>query len=102
MLSAASELFSEKDLAHAVSILRAIAHPLRMQLIEYIAHNRNTNVNKIYNTLKLEQSVTSQHLKVLRDAGLVITERIGKFIYYSVNYALLAAIEKSVNEFLAS
>ncbi|MFN8287524.1 MAG: metalloregulator ArsR/SmtB family transcription factor [Chitinophagales bacterium] len=102
MLSAASELFSEKDLALAVSILRAVAHPLRMQLIEFIAHNPGTNVNKIYNTLKLEQSVTSQHLKILRDAGLVVTERKGKFIFYSVNYILLATIEKSVNEFLAS
>lgn len=102
MLSAASELFNERDLALAVNILRALAHPLRMQLVEYIAHNKQTNVNKIYNTLKLEQSVTSQHLKILRDAGLVLTERKGKFIYYSVNHRLLSAIEKSVNEFLAS
>ena len=67
-------------------VLRAIAHPLRMQILEFIDQNDQINVNKIYNTLNLEQSITSQHLRILRLAGLVETHRDGKFIYYSVNY----------------
>lgn len=72
---------------HASSeLLRALAHPLRMRILEFIDRNNQINVNKIYNTLKLEQSITSQHLRILRAAGLVETSRDGKFIHYSVDY----------------
>jgi DNA-binding transcriptional ArsR family regulator len=67
-------------------ILRALAHPLRMQILEFIDNNRSVNVNKIYVSLGLEQSITSQHLRILRQAGIVTTERLGKFIYYVVDY----------------
>ncbi|MFT5165246.1 MAG: DNA-binding transcriptional ArsR family regulator, partial [Saprospiraceae bacterium] len=64
-------------------VLRALAHPLRMKILEFIDKHETINVNKIYNTLKLEQSITSQHLRILRLAGIVITTREGKFIHYS-------------------
>ena len=55
---------------------------------------------EIYNTLKLEQSITSQHLRILRLAGLVETEREGKFIYYRVNYGKISGSVKSIRQFL--
>ena len=67
--------------------MRAIAHPLRIKILNFIDARKECNVNMIYRTLRLEQSVTSQHLKILRDAGLVKSKRDGKKIYYSVNYA---------------
>jgi ArsR family transcriptional regulator len=86
----------------STEILRAVAHPLRMRILEFIDQNSDINVNKIYNTLKLEQSITSQHLKILRNAGLVNTSREGKYIHYSVNYEKMAQVVKSVNNFLES
>lgn len=83
-------------------ILRALAHPLRMRILGFIDQNEVINVNKIYNTLKLEQSITSQHLRILRMAGLVITERDGKFIYYKVDYDKLSNAVKAVEDFLDS
>jgi DNA-binding transcriptional ArsR family regulator len=80
-----SPLPNEK-LRMSSDILRALAHPLRMQILEFIDHNRAVNVNKIYVALGLEQSITSQHLRILRQAGIVTTERLGKFIYYVVDY----------------
>jgi DNA-binding transcriptional ArsR family regulator len=46
--------------------------------------------------LRLEQSVASQHLAILRRAGIVSTTRDGKFIYYSVNYQRLAEVVRFV------
>ena len=43
--------------------------------------------------LRLEQSVASQHLAILRKAGIVSTQRDGKFIYYSVNFKRLEEID---------
>ncbi|MCB0521466.1 MAG: helix-turn-helix transcriptional regulator [Lewinellaceae bacterium] len=81
-------------------VLRALAHPLRMKILEFIDNNDVINVNKIYNTLKLEQSITSQHLRILRSAGLVETEREGKFIHYKVDYDKIAHAVKAINSFL--
>lgn len=81
-------------------VLRAIAHPLRMRILEFIDNNSDINVNKIYNTLKLEQSITSQHLRILRDAGLVNTTRDGKYIHYTVNYEKVSHVVSSVDSFL--
>jgi DNA-binding transcriptional ArsR family regulator len=81
-------------------ILRALAHPLRMKILEFIDKNKTINVNKIYNTLKLEQSITSQHLKILRASGLVHTHREGKFIHYTIDYAQLANAMRAVEGFL--
>ncbi len=88
----------QNKLDRASEVMRALAHPLRMNILEFIDKNKVINVNKIYNTLHLEQSITSQHLKILRMAGLVKTRREGKFIFYSLEYAAIkkagAAIEK--------
>lgn len=81
-------------------MLRAIAHPLRLKIINFIHLNDSVNVNKIYNTLKLEQSITSQHLKILRDADIVYTNRDGKYIYYNLNYDELKSIVASISDFL--
>jgi DNA-binding transcriptional ArsR family regulator len=81
-------------------ILRALAHPLRMRILEFIDRNKSINVNKIYNTLKLEQSITSQHLKILRSTGLVLTHRDGKFIHYTLDYAKIAMAVKAIDGFM--
>jgi ArsR family transcriptional regulator len=81
-----STLININKLENASGVLRALSHPFRIRLLAYIDKHKEINVNKIYGTLKLEQSITSQNLKILRDAGLVKTERRGKFIIYSVNY----------------
>jgi DNA-binding transcriptional ArsR family regulator len=92
---------SNDRLQESAEILRAVAHPLRMKILEFIDKNDEINVNKIYNTLNLEQSITSQHLRILRVAGIVLTERDGKYIHYSIDYDKLAGVVDSVDGFLA-
>ncbi len=91
---------NSKELENASQVLRALAHPLRLKILEFIDKNKTINVNKIYNTLKLEQSITSQHLRILRLAGLVNTKREGKFIHYSIDYGKVAQANKSIKNFL--
>ncbi|MEY2904955.1 MAG: hypothetical protein RJA52_971 [Bacteroidota bacterium] len=91
---------NQDQLTVSSEILRAVAHPLRMKILEFIDDHGNINVNKIYNNLDLEQSITSQHLKILRNAGLVITEREGKFIHYKIDYSKLGNTVFAVGNFL--
>ena len=102
MSGAAQKLVNNKNLDGASSVMRALTHPIRLKLIGFIDQNKRINVNKIYKALKMEQSVASQHLRILRDEKLVKAERNGKFIFYTVNYPKLEAIVNAINKFLAA
>lgn len=91
---------NEDHLEDASELLRAITHHLRLSILNYIDKNPLTNVNSIYNSLGLEQSITSQHLRILRVAKLVIANRSGKQILYSVNYDKLSQIQQAIQSFL--
>jgi DNA-binding transcriptional ArsR family regulator len=84
----------------AALILRAVNHKLRQQVLKLIDEQGRMTVTEIYVKLRLEQSVASQHLAILRKAGFVKTERYGKFIYYSVNTDRLEELNRFVEELL--
>jgi DNA-binding transcriptional ArsR family regulator len=75
-------------------ILRALNHKLRQQILRLIADNGTITVTEIYVKLRLEQSVASQHLAILRKAGFVKTKRDGKFIYYAPNLPRIRQINQ--------
>jgi ArsR family transcriptional regulator len=91
---------NHEKLDDSTNILRALAHPLRMKILQFIDKHDSINVNKIYNTLKLEQSITSQHLKVLRLAGLVRAKKDGKYMHYSLDYDKIGQSIKAIRKFL--
>lgn len=87
------------DLLHAkkaAMILRALNHKLRQQIVKLIDEHQKMTVTEIYVKLRLEQSVASQHLAILRRAGIVVTIREGKFIFYNVDYSRI----EQVNQFV--
>jgi DNA-binding transcriptional ArsR family regulator len=102
MKSAALKNLPTEKIDIAESMLRAIKHPLRMKIISFIDKSREVNVNKIYKALKIEQSVASQQLRILRDDAIVLAHKKGKFVFYSVNYRTLEKIMKSIGKFFNS
>jgi len=88
------------NLKKAALILRAINHKLRQQILLLIDEHGRITVTELYIKLRLEQSVASQHLAILRKAGFVKTERDGKFIYYTVNTTRLQELNRFVDELL--
>jgi len=86
------------NLKKAAMILRALNHKLRQQIVKIIDENKKLTVTEIYIRLRLEQSVASQHLAILRRAGIVKTTRDGKFIFYTVNHDKIRQIMKSVDD----
>ena len=86
------------ELRKAVLVLRAVNHKLRQRIIDLLDENEKMTVTDIYIKLRLEQSVASQHLAILRRAGVVVTDRDGKFINYSLNRNRLSQISKLVED----
>ncbi len=87
-------------LKKSISILKALAHPVRFSILKYIDKHKTTPVNKIYKTLKYEQALTSQHLKILRVNGIVKSKKEGKFIHYSIDYEKVNQLNMLVNNFM--
>lgn len=69
----------------AALVLRAINHKLRLTIVKTIYEHKRISVTDLYVKLRLEQSVASQHLAILRKADIVSTIREGKYIFYTVN-----------------
>ncbi len=88
------------QLKKAALVLRALNHKLRQQIIRTIIESKKLTVTDLYVRLRLEQSVASQHLAILRKAGIVTTERNGKFIYYPINSSRIEAINEFVKNLL--
>lgn len=65
------------------AILRAIAHPARMEIVMRLEAD-GCNVSKIQRNLGLPQSTISQHLRVLKNAGIVTSRREGTRVCYTV------------------
>lgn len=86
------------QLRKAVLVLRAINHKLRQRVIDLLEEEDSLTVTDIYVRLRLEQSVASQHLAILRRAGVVKTNRQGKFIYYSLDKDRLVEISQLVGD----
>lgn len=89
------------ELRKAALVLRAVNHKLRQKMLDLLDENKRMTVTEIYVKLRLEQSVASQHLAILRSAGVVQTERNGKFIFYSVNRNRIGQISSLVEELAA-
>lgn len=86
------------SLRRSVLVLRAINHQLRQEIMKLLEENGRMTVTEIYIQLRLEQSVASQHLAILRRAGVLNTEREGKYIYYSLNKPRIQEISSFIED----
>lgn len=83
------------DTKKAQGIFRALNHKLRQQIMLAIEEGTGkATVTDLYVKLRLEQSVCSQHLGIIRKVGLVKATRDGKCIFYSINYQMLSVVNE--------
>lgn len=85
------------------SLCRAIDHPIRMKMLVFLNVKGSACVTEIQHEVGLVQSETSQHLRVLREAGLVIAARDqlnGKLIQYSVDTKNVSHIVDSLSNLI--
>jgi DNA-binding transcriptional ArsR family regulator len=82
---------SPENFAPAAQAIRAINHELRRKIFDMVS-TEETSVQEIQHALNLEQSVTSQHLAILRREGFVHFRREGKKILYTANRTRFDAV----------
>lgn len=82
----------------ASSKLRAMAHPMRIAIIDLLKEEKKMSVTQIYERLNIEQATASHHLNILKNKGLLVSKREGKKINYSLKNKALSDIIYCINK----
>lgn len=92
------EYTSERDaVADLASLAKALGHPARVQIVQMLAERDACMCGEIVDRLPLAQSTVSQHLKILREAGLVRGEVDGPRVCYCLNRRALERFKRLAN-----
>ncbi len=89
----------------AVKICKALGHPLRYKIVKFLADGPHC-VCELNEDVEFSQSNLSQHLKILREAGLLESEKVGLRIFYRLRNEnvvhLVEAVEGIADEFIST
>ncbi|MFO8002331.1 MAG: metalloregulator ArsR/SmtB family transcription factor [Marinilabilia sp.] len=85
------------QLDKAASMLKAIAHPMRIAILSHLEDGKKLTVTEIHKLLNIEQSTTSHHLGILKDKGVLSSRREGKNTYYFLKHDSLRNIVDCVS-----
>lgn len=87
----------DQQLEKAAEMLKAIAHPTRISILQRLKDGKSHNVTALYTMLCCEQATISHHLGVLKNKGILISKRDGKNTYYSIKKDIFVeCINKSI------
>ncbi len=89
---------SPEELETAANMLKAIAHPKRIAILNYLDEGKKLTVTEIHELLQIEQSTTSHHLGILKDKGVLSSKREGKNTYYFLKYEKLSNIVDCISQ----
>ncbi|MDP3724513.1 MAG: metalloregulator ArsR/SmtB family transcription factor [bacterium] len=89
----------EKVFRLHAQLLQALAHPKRLEILQLL-RNKELSVSDIQTMLSLPQANLSQHLQILRAAGVVETRKNGKQIYYHLSHLNFAEASDRIREIL--
>ncbi|MBO1337418.1 helix-turn-helix transcriptional regulator [Streptomyces sp. VRA16 Mangrove soil] len=82
-------------------LIRVLADPLRLKIVTLLAHETLCTTHLVEET-GARQTNLSNHLKVLREAGVVETEPCGRFTYYRLRPDVIATLAGQFSELAAT
>ncbi|MFQ5472885.1 MAG: ArsR/SmtB family transcription factor [Dehalococcoidia bacterium] len=87
-----------EGLTEAAAIFKALSDPTRLRILKAISGTGELCECNIVPTFGLSQPTISYHLKILRDAGLVRSERRGQWVYHQLNEKALLGVVRNLTE----
>ncbi|MEN2401753.1 metalloregulator ArsR/SmtB family transcription factor [Flavobacterium sp. MC2016-06] len=93
-----TDIFSEEQ-NHLATVLKALAHPARIAILQYIIKQNACICNDLVNELGLAQATISQHLKELKNIGIIKGNIEGASICYCINEVVWKEIKIELNLF---
>lgn len=93
-----TEIFTEEQ-NHLATTLKALAHPARIAILQYIIRQNVCICNDLVEELGLAQATISQHLKELKNIGIIKGNIEGTSVCYCINETVWQQIKKELNIF---
>lgn len=87
-----------ETLEKAAFILKTIAHPTRLAIIDLLNQHKELPVNEVCRLLEAEQSIISHHLINMKTRGLLKATKAGNSVLYSLKELNLTQIMNCVNK----
>jgi DNA-binding transcriptional ArsR family regulator len=87
-----------ETLEKAASMLKAIAHPVRISIVQFLEDGKKRTVTEIHNKLGIEQAAASHHLVILKDRGVLSSKREGKNTWYFLKHPNFREVLSSVGD----
>ncbi|MCB8995071.1 MAG: helix-turn-helix transcriptional regulator [Bacteroidales bacterium] len=87
-----------EQMEKASNMLKAIAHPLRLAILNHLEGGKKLTVTEIHELLNIEQSTTSHHLGILKDKGVLLSQREGKNTFYYLKHDNLSTLIECVSK----
>lgn len=81
-----------EKIAKIADVLKTIAHPVRLSVIEVLDERDSMTVSELQEHLTIEQSLLSHHLTKMKDRGILTARRDGKNIYYTLADSTLTKV----------
>jgi DNA-binding transcriptional ArsR family regulator len=81
-----TERIQSDKLLLAVNMLKVIAHPIRLAVVDLLTVHQKMTVLEIQEALNIEQAIASQHLTLMEDKGVLISEKVGRNKYVSLKF----------------
>ncbi len=89
---------STENLEKASSMLKAIAHPIRISIVGCLVDGNKKTVTEIHKQLGIEQSTASHHLGILKDKSVLNSIREGKNTWYFLKHENLKTILSCISD----
>ncbi|NOY49233.1 MAG: helix-turn-helix transcriptional regulator [Chlorobi bacterium] len=99
MATSKTELFDER-LVEDAAFFKALAHPARLQILQFLAETKSCFTGDISDELPLGRTTVNQHLKELKNSGLIIGQISGSKTNYCLDTELIARLNSRINHFL--
>ena len=83
-----SDITSQEDTEKQAAVFSALADPTRLKLVKLLCQQHTPEalcVNALAQHIGISQSAVSQHLRILKNLGLVKGERRGYYVHYFIN-----------------
>jgi DNA-binding transcriptional ArsR family regulator len=87
-----------EQLEKAANMLKAIAHPVRIAILNLLEDGQKLTVTEIHEKLDIEQSTTSHHLGILKDKDILASKRSGKNTYYFLKHDQLRKVVDCISK----
>lgn len=99
MVASKTDLF-DKEFQQKANLFKALSHPARLQILLYLAKSKKCITGDISDHFPIARGTVNQHMKELKEAGLIVGHREASKVVYCLNVIRIKELEDILKDFI--